>query len=310
MATNIPYVDEVWNPVCGCTKCSPGCENCWAEKMAMRLAAIEYHKLKNHLTPHLVENRIKKYMRVVKKGWKGNVYCDEKALNKPLHWRNPRKILTCSMADYLHPKVPDDFIYKMFDIAYRCPQHDFWFLTKRIERLAEKFTNPLPPLEKKPFPGVLGLWNAVPWPLPNVHLGVTICNQKEADEKIPILLSIPAAHRWISVEPMLEPVDLKQVDFWDEDAHWIADTLTGHAECINSISPSGVVDDAAKLDQVIIGCESGPNRRPIARKHIKDLYEQCNDADVDVMVKQMAENEDGTGKVIHDLAWIKRMLGD
>jgi protein gp37 len=285
MPTNIPYVDEVWNPVVGCTKCSPGCDNCWAEVMANRLAYIEHPKLEAGFGG--------KYNCVIglDSKWNGYIYCDEKALKIPLHWRKPRKILTCSMGDWMHPKVPYGFIDRMRQIMKQCPQHTFMTLTKRIDRLYEY-------CEVKGR----GTWPDNIWP------GATICNQKEADEKIPILLSIPAAHRFISVEPMLGPVDLEYVkDYSKPNTFGIYDriySLSGETSIL------GHKITCEKLNQVIIGNESGPNRRPCKREWIQDLVNQCKAAGVKYMVKQMAKNKDGTGKVIHDLEWIKSQLGD
>ena len=274
--TKIPYVDKVWNPVVGCTKCSPGCENCYAE---------ELHSMRHKA--YLAGKKLPKQYAMPF----SEIQLLEKRLEIPLHWRKPRKILVPSMGDLFHKDVPFEFIKSVLGIIALCPQHHFLLLTKRIERAAE-------------------LSGAYP---DNTYLGVTICNQAEADEKIPILLQIPAAHHWISFEPLLGPIEfvndslLCQRESDDESSpvacipclcgkHWINQCMHDNGvrlECIN---------------QVIIGCESGPKRRPIARKHIKSLYDQCKAAGVDVMVKQMAENEDGTGKVIHDLARIEQAL--
>lgn len=346
MSTGIPYVDEVWNPVVGCTKCSPGCDNCWAEKFAVRLKSI------------LKGDSYEKYrFLTTKKGkWSGNLSLDKKALDKPLHWRKPRKILTCSMGDLFHPKVPFEFLDKVFSRMEECPEHTFMLLTKRIDRAFEYYKEYADKIEA----GISEFfWSD------NIWLGVTICNQDEAGRIIPILLSILAAHRWLSIEPMLGPVDFTETyldeyfcpkcrEFFDypkeytcpncgEDTTKAVQEDNGQITC-NACNEAFESDEEEyccpkcgngqggryigphpsetimrsdiegavleKLDQVIIGCESGPNRRPIAREHIKDLYEQCVAAGVDVMVKQMAENEDGTGKVVNYLAWIKSQLGD
>lgn len=302
MGTGIPYVDEVWNPVVGCTKCSPGCDNCWAEKFAHRLSGMGQTK----------------YRRVVSAAgnWRDTVCCDDTVLDKPLHWRKPRKILTCSMGDLFHPKVPFEFIDKVFATMARSTQlskHTFMVLTKRVDRMLEYYKSGYyervgevcSQYVKKSFPNCKRYW---PEPfLDKLHLGVTICNQAEADEKIPILLSIPAAHRWLSVEPLLGPINLEYIkDYTHPNQFTSYDriySLSGKKSLL------GHELSCDKINQVIIGCESGTKRRPITRKHIKDLYEQCKAAGVDVMVKQMAENEDGTGKVIHDLERIKAELG-
>lgn len=297
MGTKIPYVDEAWNPICGCSKCSPGCENCWAEKFACRLSGMERKRVP--FKP--------KYDRVVDKGkWVGNVICDEKALNIPLHWRKPRKILTCSMSDWCHPKVPFEFRDKMLAVATMCHQHEFWFLTKRVKEMAEYFNRPelwtriLPEAIsmslwddkciQEPVPGYID-FNAVSktirGPLPNVHLGATICNQKEMDEKGPILLSIPAAHHWISFEPLLGPIEV-------------------HTGSRSYLWGNPYVK---AIDFAVIGCESLGNKkpgRPCKREWILSLVEQCKAAGVPYTVKQREID----GKVCHDLQRIKAELGD
>ncbi len=330
MSTNIPYVDEVWNPICGCTKCSPGCENCWAEKMMYRQVVMGCAR---HVKdPDSNEDTWIAYSDVVDEDthkWNGVVALRHKQLDKPLHWRKPRKILTCSMGDWCHPKVPFEFRDKMLAIAALCPQHDFWFLTKRAEGMAEYFKailseqvycenvsnegNTRTRIRHEAFKIVhksqqqnrqrsYNMWNGR-WPLLNIHLGCTICNQKEMDEKGEIHLSIPAAHHWWSFEPLLG-----DIDFSDYIVEYIGSETCSYGEMHRKRECECMF--LHKPDFAVIGCESGPKRRPIARKHIKDLYEQCKAAGVDVMVKQMAENPDGSGKVIHDLEWIKAELGD
>lgn len=293
MATKINYVDEVWNPVVGCTKCSPGCLNCYAEKMALRLASIgAAQKAKKHQFSDI--HLWKKYSSVLNWGenkvWNGEIFCDEEALDKPLHWRKPRRILCCSMGDLFHEKMPFEFIHKVFAVMSLCPQHTFMLLTKRIDVVAEYINKKrrwpddiLPQVDKitSPYNSPCEYW----WPLSNVQIGVTICNQAEADEKIPILLQIQAAHRWISFEPLLGEIDAR-IHLLGKCGYY-CDERVGHV-------------DHTYIDFAVIGCESGPNRRPCKRERIKSLYDQCKAAGVEVMVKQMAENEDGTGKICHD----------
>ena len=249
MASKISWTDETWNPVVGCTKVSVGCANCWAEKMAMRLAAIEYHKLKNHLTPHLIEDRVKKYMRVVKKGWNGNIFCDEKVLDKPLHWRKPRRIFVCSMSDLFHEKVPFGFIDKIVGVAEKCPQHTLQFLTKRAERMLE-----------------YSVYRKHDWP-ENIIGMVTAENQPMADLRIPLLLQCGFKTTGVSIEPMLGPVNinpwsmgLPSAEEWHPQIHW-----------------------------VIVGGESGPGARPMHPDWVHSARDQCVAANVPFFFKQWGE---------------------
>lgn len=215
MASKIEYVDLTLNPVVGCSKCSPGCENCYAEKFAARLAKNPNPKIS------------RKYASVVDEHgkWTGQIWLDQSFLSSP-KTANPHKksatklrrmVFVGSMCDLFNLDAYVHFDQK-YSSPYRCnsakyvfnslwnyfaknPQNTFLLLTKRPAMIARVF--------KK----ILDYWperTGETWPLPNVWLGVTVCNQQEADEKIPILLDIPATTRFISVEPMLERIDLSK----------------------------------------------------------------------------------------------------
>src|SRR4030042_894075 len=117
MAQNskIEWTQSTWNPCTGCSKISPGCKNCYAERMALRLQAAGSPNYKNgfRITLH------------------------ERVLDVPLRWRQPRTIFVNSMSDLFHEKVPFDFIQKVFDVISRASHHRFQVLTKRSERLEE-----------------------------------------------------------------------------------------------------------------------------------------------------------------------------
>ena len=113
--TGIEWTDATWNPVTGCNKVSPGCKNCYAERMANRLKATGTPKYRNGF----------------------EVTLHPQTLEIPLHWRKPRSIFVNSMSDLFHPDVPDSFIKQVFDVMEQAPQHRFQVLTKRPERLAE-----------------------------------------------------------------------------------------------------------------------------------------------------------------------------
>lgn len=123
MASNssIEWTESTWNPVTGCTKVSPGCKNCYAERMAKRLLAMGQPNYKN--------------------GFKLTMH--DHALDLPLKWKKPQTIFVNSMSDLFHKDVQEDFIQKVFDIMNRAPWHTFQVLTKQAERLAE-ISNRLP----------------------------------------------------------------------------------------------------------------------------------------------------------------------
>ena len=272
--TKIEWSEYSWNPVTGCTKCSPGCTNCYAEKMAKRLACIGAAQRAKRGT--FSETPLwKKYSSVLgwgeNQGWNGEVFCDETALDKPLHWRKPRRIFVCSMSDLFHEKVPFEYIDEVFDMMFYADWHIYQLLTKRIEQMA-KYIKHLDEHIYKDMDSLTWTEN----PSKHIHLGVSISTQAEADEKIPILLQIPAAVRWVSVEPMLERIDLRP---------FIGDYMTTPA--------------SAMPNWIIIGAESIGSRpgRECKLDDVRDLVAQCRAADVAVLVKQIHLN----GKLIKDI---------
>lgn len=113
--TKIEWADDVWNPVTGCTKVSPGCAHCYAERMAKRLKAMGKAKYRNGF----------------------QVTCHEDSLDEPLRWKKPRRIFVCSMSDLFHDEVPETFIQSVWEIMAGAPQHTFLILTKRPQRMRQ-----------------------------------------------------------------------------------------------------------------------------------------------------------------------------
>ena len=237
MATKIPWCDETLNVTAGCTKCSPGCLNCYAERMAKRLAGMEEKAGREPRYGAVVDN----------KGWMGNVICDESLLDKPLHWKKPRRIFIDSMSDLFHPKVPFEFIDKVLDMAIKAyidKGHTLLFLTKRPERMGKEFAT-WSIARGNNLSGIYGF-----------HLGVSISNPDEM-WKANVLADIPAAVRFISFEPLLENV--------------------------------GVIRTAG-IHGTIVGCESGPKRRPCKMEWIYGIINQCRDSGIPCFVKQINLN--------------------
>ncbi|OQY29879.1 MAG: hypothetical protein B6243_10900, partial [Anaerolineaceae bacterium 4572_5.2] len=113
--STIEWTESTWNPLTGCTKVSPGCKNCYAERMAYRLKAMGQEKYKN--------------------GFKLTLH--ESVLEEPLQWKKPQMIFVNSMSDLFHKDVPVEFIQRTFDIMRQAHWHTFQVLTKRSERLLE-----------------------------------------------------------------------------------------------------------------------------------------------------------------------------
>jgi len=113
-SSKIEWTDSTWNPLTGCTKVSPGCKNCYAERLSNRLKAMRVSNYENgfHLTIH------------------------ENSLELPLTWKTPQFVFVNSMSDLFHEDVPNDFIQRVFDIMRRSSWHVFQVLTKRSDRLA------------------------------------------------------------------------------------------------------------------------------------------------------------------------------
>ena len=208
MSTAIQWTDETWNPVTGCTKVSPGCAYCYITRTP----------------PFRIEGR--RFVR----GTTG-VRLHPDRLDQPLRWRKPRRIFVNSLSDLFHDDVPLPFIAAVFSIMEKARRHTFQVLTKRPAQMSWAISRVYEALRLVD----------VATPLPNVWLGVSVENQRMADERIPLLLETPAAVRFLSVEPLLGPVDLRLMSV--EDGRGI-------------IGRQGT-PRAAQLDWVIAGGESG-----------------------------------------------------
>jgi len=282
--TNIPYLDKVWNVTRGCTKVSAGCKNCYAERNLQRFYPDE---------PDF--------------DVKCPVVTLDAQLDKPLHWRKPRRIGVCFMSDLFHEAVPDEFLDKVFAVMALTPQHIYLVLTKRPERMRDYLVGLASDVQNWPLPTEKGserirvatiVRSVATWPLPNVWLGVSVENQQAADERIPLLLEIPAAHRWVSVEPLLEAVDL-------HPGNWIAPL--GGGPRVNFLHPEIAVTRPT-LDWVVVGGESGPKARPCEVVWIADIVAQCQAASVSVYVKQDSNLRPGQQWRIPDALWAVKML--
>ena len=230
-ATRIEWADITINPIVGCSKCSPSCDNCYVERFAARLA-------KNPKTAA-------KYAGVVDESgkWNGQVVYDLQCMNALRGMRKPRRIFVGSMGDIFHQRVSFDKLRLLFCMMDAHSQHTYCLLTKRPERMYSFCAD-----------------NANP-ALSNVWLGVTVRNQAEADEKIPILLQTPAAKRFVSVEPMLGAVDMSR---WVFDRRAEINHLVNGPACLNYDQADARV--AYPLDWVICGGETGPGARDMKRE--------------------------------------------
>ncbi|HZV54446.1 MAG TPA: phage Gp37/Gp68 family protein [Rhodocyclaceae bacterium] len=186
MATNskIEWTEATWNPVAGCTILSPGCTNCYAMRLAARLAVMGQEKYIG--TTRKTGGRHK---------WNGVVKTDPSSLNVPRRWKKGRLIFVNSMSDLFHERVPFEFIKAVFDVMRDTPHHTYQVLTKRAERLEELSTK-------------------LRWP-ENVWMGVSVESAPYA-YRIDHLRRTKAKTKFLSLEPLLGPLDdldLKEIDW-------------------------------------------------------------------------------------------------
>lgn len=276
----IEWTDATWNPVRGCTKVSAGCKHCYAETFSERFRGVKGHPFEQGFDLRLVPA----------------------ALAKPLTWKKPRRIFVNSMSDLFHRDVPDEYIAAVFGVMAACPQHTFQVLTKRAERLPRWFRGIADMATQGPRPLCAALasqyvnkgWPlplpaGVPWPLPNVQMGVSTEDQDTADERIPHLLATPAVVRFVSAEPLLGPIRLDEITLPDDLAA-AARLSRAQINALTDRDDEHVYNVHAKLDWVIVGGESGPGARPFDLAWGRGIVEQCRAAGVPVFVKQVGAN--------------------
>ncbi len=229
--TKISYAEHSWNPIVGCPLplCSDGCKHCWARDL--------------HNMRHKAYLAGKKVSKMYAKSFEVLQFLPER-LEEPLRRKKPTVYFVGSQTDIFHEDIPGHWIGKIYGhITTWCPQHTFIILTKRLRRMEAHWD-----------------WSGK-CEEPNIFHYLTICNQAEADEKIPKFLDISFGFHGICIEPMLSPVDLRP--------------------CI------------AGIDHVIVGCESGPKRRSCGRTWIPDIVAMCRLYEVPVYVKQIPESKWG-----------------
>lgn len=215
----IEWTNATWNPVTGCTKISPGCKHCYAETFAERWRGVPGHPFEQGFDLKLWPER----------------------LELPLRWKHPKLIFVNSMSDLFHKDVPDDFIFRVFDVMIRAKHHVFQMLTKRSERMMTWCSSRFGSKGKPTLPT-------------NIWLGVSIENQDYL-WRVQHLQKTPARVRFLSVEPLLGPVELDKTSL--RDIHW-----------------------------VIVGGESGPGARRMDPQWARDVRKQCKKHGVPFFFKQ------------------------
>lgn len=268
--TKIEWTESTWNPVSGCDKISAGCANCYAEKMAKRLQAMGTKGYKN--------------------GFKVTLHPDR--LSEPTNRKKPTMYFVCSMGDLFHDDVPFEFIDKILHTIIQTPQHTFQILTKRPERMQEYFNSFYSAMElcDREFAPYKWWDYLIDGVIPNLWLGVTAENQEQADNRIPILLGIPATKRFVSIEPMLSKIDLTKLEKDMSDGTYYGYKMNGLTGIGYEYIPESSCEQKwAKLDWVICGGETGANARPLHPNWVRSLRDQCQEANVPFFFKQWGE---------------------
>lgn len=327
--TSIEWTDRTWNPVRGCSRVSEGCRHCYAEGIAARFGGSGQPY--EGLGAFVDRPGGKREAR-----WTGAVRLVESVLTEPLTWRKPAFVFVNSMSDLFHEGLPDEAIDKVFAVMALAPHLTFQVLTKRPERMREYFRGRDRP-NADPMYGLLHgpmmrrvektMQTAIDatFPLRNVWLGVSIEDQSTADARIPILLDAPAAVRFVSAEPLLGPVNIRQwMNDWGcgcgyggdhtldhcPNCGWVGEGPTIEFEggdapgncpvCDNPLSDyyacpecegtsrdgSGFGPNSVCVDWVICGGESGPGARPMHPDWARGLRDQCKAAGVPFFFKQ------------------------
>lgn len=263
MAQNskIEWTHHTFNPWRGCTKVSAGCDNCYAEKMSGR-------------NPNVLGVWGKYGTRVV---------ASDAMWREPLKWNRAaeqagerHRVFCASLADVFESgetiptaslQAVGDARERLFELIEHTPHLDWLLLTKRPENVLRWLTPDCGSLpEERAYAGRIDL-------PPNVWIGTSVEDQKTADERIPHLLRISAKVRFLSIEPLLGPVDLTSLTDREIPPN-LDDCLQGH----NAIN------------WVIVGGESGPNARPMHVDWVRSIRDQCVEAGVPVFVKQLGAN--------------------
>ena len=228
----IEWTDATWNPVTGCTKVSPGCAHCYAEAITLRF---------KRGGPYLPG--------------KATIKLHPERLDDPGKWRSPRLVFVNSMSDLFHEEVPFEFVAEVFAKMREHDKHTYQVLTKRPARMLEYVR-----------------WiDSEKWP-DHVWAGVSVENQYWADRRIPILAQIPATIRFLSVEPLLKPVDLRP---YLEQIQW-----------------------------VIVGGESGPKARPMRPEWARQVRDDCVAGRVPFFFKQWGgRTSKAGGRTLDDARW-------
>lgn len=222
--TKIEWTDSTWSPWYGCTKCSPGCEHCYAESLCRRFKLAQWGDGAERVRNEKFDTPLR-WDRLAKKS-------------------RTRRFVFPSLCDPFDGNVPNQWRVAFLHLIKITPHLTWLLLTKRPQNVPDELPT-------------------------NAWLGVSICNQKECDEKIPRLLAVDATKRFVSCEPLLGPIQFPNFG-----------CTCGQPLC----------GGPRRIDWVIVGGESGPGARPMQYDWVDSIHWQCiNAPSVSFMFKQWGE---------------------
>jgi len=269
-ATKIQWADATFNPWIGCTKVSAGCKNCYAEARDKRFQGGKHW------------GKDAPRSRTSAANWKGPVRWNSEVGVHP----DFRHKVFPSLCDWLDDEVPIEWFSDFLKLIHDTPHLDWLLLTKRPENFGDRLAGAIGVASRgnagTPFTTWLTGWRTPAYKsmvARNVWQGVSVENQEMADLRIPQLLKIPAAVRFLSVEPMLEAIDLTELEA-DESMPVTFNALTGFGSWSSE-------RQCEPIDWVIFGGESGSGARPCEVNWIRVGVKQCQAAGVAAFVKQL-----------------------
>lgn len=273
--TKIEWTDHTFNPWIGCTKVSPGCANCYAEvSTPSRAMSIKWGKGQPR-------------QRTSESYWRQPIAWNKRVEKEYLDWErhvmtqgghpgDPKpanaRVFCASLADVFDSEVPIEWLADLLVLIHKTPYLDWQLLTKRPENVIARLKEAS--FKTKPDSGD-GPWirNWLDGERPeNVWIGTTVEDQARADQRIPVLINIPARVRFLSCEPLLEEIDLTMA----------LESFQSHDASLNRNPPP--------VQWVIVGGESGRNARRSNVEWIRSIVQQCQVASVPVFVKQLGSH--------------------
>jgi len=298
--THIEWTDATWNVITGCSVVSPGCTNCYAMKLAG--TRLRHHPTRAGLTTDSKAGPV----------WNGQTRVNWEWIDQPISWRRPRMIFVCAHGDLFHDTVARDDIAQIYGVmiaAHHLRGHILQVLTKRSARMKALLNDPdfweianahagalilehVDPLDRRSDDARATCDEYGPRnPPPGIWVGVSVEDQARADERIPDLLATPAAVRWLSMEPLLAPVDLTSIKApgdedetdglnWRFDALEVGDYYWFEGE---NGQPGDCGDGPYRdhrIDWVVLGGESGQGSRPVHPDWVRNVREQCANATI------------------------------